>query len=120
MHAMSHPIGGVLGAHHGLTNAVVMPYVLKFNESVIGTKMDTLSSYLGLSKKGTTGVIDWVLGLRERLGIPHTLSDLGVKPEGIPLLAQMAVVDPTASGNPVSATQADYERLFHASLEGRV
>ncbi|MEC7242356.1 MAG: iron-containing alcohol dehydrogenase [Myxococcota bacterium] len=120
MHAMSHPIGGVLGAHHGLTNAVVMPYVLKFNESVIGTKMDTLSSFLGLSKKGTTGVIDWVLGLRERLGIPHTLSDLGVKPEGIPLLAQMAVVDPTASGNPVSATQADYERLFHASLEGRV
>ena len=120
MHAMSHPIGGVIGAHHGLTNAVVMPYVLKFNESAIAGKMDTLSAYLGLSKQGTSGVIDWVLGLRERLGIPHTLQDLGVTSEGIPLLAEMAVVDPTAGGNPIAATRSDYEALFHASLEGRL
>lgn len=120
MHAMSHPIGGVIGAHHGLTNAVVMPYVLKFNESAIAGKMDTLSAYLGLQKQGTTGVIDWVLGLRERLGIPHTLSDLGVQSDQIPLLAEMAIVDPTAGGNPIAGTQHDYEALFHASLEGRL
>ena len=120
MHAMSHPIGGVIGAHHGLTNAVVMPYVLKFNEAAISAKMDTLSAYLGLPKAGTAGVIDWVLGLRERLGIPHTLKDLGVSSEEIPLLAEMAVVDPTAGGNPIAATQSDYEELFHASLEGRL
>ena len=120
MHAMSHPIGGVVGAHHGLTNAVVMPYVLQFNRDVIAEKMDILAAYLTLPGSGFSAVMDWVLGLREELGIPHTLRDLQVTEEQIPRLAKMAVVDPTAGGNPIQGSVGDYEKLFTAALEGRL
>jgi alcohol dehydrogenase class IV len=120
MHAMSHPIGGVIGAHHGLCNAVVMPYVLHFNQAVIADKMTVLARHLGLSQQSFTGVMDWVLGLRERLNIPHTLADLGVTEDHVQQLAAMAVVDPTAGGNPIQATVQEYEQLFLQAIRGEI
>jgi alcohol dehydrogenase class IV len=118
MHAMSHPIGGVIGAHHGLCNAVVMPYVLHFNQAVIADKMVVLARHLGLAQENFAGVMDWVLGLRERLKIPHTLADLGVTEAHAAQLAAMAVVDPTAGGNPIKATVQEYEKLFVQAIRG--
>jgi alcohol dehydrogenase class IV len=118
MHAMSHPIGGVIGAHHGLCNAVVMPYVLHFNQAVIADKMVVLARHLGLPQENFAGVMDWVLGLRERLKIPHTLADLGVTEAHAAQLAAMAVVDPTAGGNPIKATVQEYEQLFVQAVRG--
>lgn len=120
MHAMSHPIGGVIGAHHGLCNAVVMPYVLHFNQAVIADKMTVLARHLGLPQTSFAGVMEWVLGLRERLKIPHTLADLGVTEDHAKQLAAMAVVDPTAGGNPILATVEQYEQLFIQAIRGEI
>ena len=120
MHAMSHPIGGVIGAHHGMTNAVVMPYVLAFNRDAIEDKMTVLSTHLGLSKPGFEGVMDWVLGLRERLKIPHSLQALNVQEEQAAELAAMAVVDPTAGGNPIQATEKQYKELLLQAIRGEL
>ena len=73
MHSMSHPLGAQLHVHHGLANAIVMPYVLERNRQVIDEKMTDLARYLGLAGSGTSAILDWVLSLRRRLHIPHTL-----------------------------------------------
>ena len=120
MHALSHPCGAVLDTHHGLTNAVVMPYVLMFNRDTIGDKAARLARYLGLADSSLDGVMDWVLGLRERIGIPHQLSALGVKSTHIEQLAPMAVVDPSGGTNPVPLTLETASMLYEDSIEGRL
>ncbi len=72
MHAMSHPCGAVLDTHHGLTNAVVMPYVLDFNRSSIEDRLTALARYLDLANPSFDTVLDWVPALREKLSIPNT------------------------------------------------
>src|SRR5271165_2776598 len=78
VHALSHPVGAIYNTHHGMTNAVFMPYVLAFNDKAIADRMARLSMWLGLKTPGAAGVIDWVLRLREEVGVPHTLAGLGV------------------------------------------
>ncbi|MCB9764063.1 MAG: iron-containing alcohol dehydrogenase [Alphaproteobacteria bacterium] len=118
MHAMAHPIGAVLDAHHGTINAVVMPYVLLFNRSVIEDRLARLSAYMGLPKGGFTGFLDWVLGLREQLGIPHTTEALGVTEVLIPRLAEMAAVDPSAGTNPLKLTPQNLAVLLEKTRTG--
>ncbi len=120
MHAMSHPCGAVLGTHHGLTNAVVMPYVLIFNRAAVAPQMDYLARTLGLSKPGFAGVLAWIMELREMLNIPTTLATLGVQVEHIEQLAPMAVADPSAATNPVELTLGDAKRLFKDAIKGRL
>jgi alcohol dehydrogenase class IV len=120
MHSMSHPVGAVLGAHHGLCNAVFMPYVLGFNRPAIGERMDHLARFLNLPGDGFDAVLTWVLGLRNRLGIAHNSSALGVIAEEIPLLARMGAEDPTAGTNPVALTPENLTSLFEQSLRGEV
>ena len=117
MHAMSHPIGAVLDAHHGLTNAVVMPYVLMRNRSVIGDRCGRLAAYLGVGST-FSAFLDWVLALREDLGIHHTTAALGFTADHVEALAPMAHADPSAGGNPIPLTVAEYGELFTAALEG--
>ena len=116
MHAMSHPLGAHLHVHHGLANAIVMPYVLKYNEEAIAEKMDALARYLGLEEP----VLDWVLSLREKLNIPNTLADIGFKEEHIALLAADSVHDPTAGTNPTLLSKEDYEELFRRAWSGQL
>jgi hypothetical protein len=120
MHAMSHPCGALLDTHHGLTNAVVMPYVLVFNRPAIEDKMTALARYLDLSAPSFEAVLDWILELRAQIGIPADLAALGVDEDHIEELAAMAVVDPAAGGNPLPLSRAGLTALFRDAVRGRI
>ena len=120
MHSMSHPCGAVHDTHHGLTNAVVMPYVLEFNRPAIEDGMAALARYLGLGDAGFDAVLQWILELRARIGIPHTLAEIGVPADAADRLAPMALVDPSSATNPVTLTTPALESLFDNALEGRL
>jgi alcohol dehydrogenase class IV len=120
IHSLSHPIGAVLDTHHGLTNAVAMPYVLQFNRAAIAERIERLARYLGLAKPGFDGFMEWVLALRTELSIPHTFAGLGVKAEHLDRFSEMAAVDPTAGGNPVKAGVPEMRAMYEAGLAGRL
>ncbi len=118
IHAISHPTGARFDTHHGLTNAVVMPYVLSHNRPAIEEKMARLARWLDLEDASFGGVLDWIMELRRRLQIPHTLAELGVDRAAIPDLAAHAERDPTNGGNPVPMTAADYVPLLEKAFDG--
>jgi len=119
IHSLSHPVGAVLDTHHGLTNAVVMPYVLLFNRAAIEPKIVRLARFLGL-KPTFEGFLDWVLDLRRTIAIPHTLAALGVKADHLAQFSAMAAEDPTAGGNPVKAGVAEMRTMYEAAVAGRL
>jgi alcohol dehydrogenase len=119
IHALSHPIGALYDTHHGLTNAVFMPYVLAFNRPAIEAKVARLAAYLGLEPK-FDAFLAWVLALREEIGIPHTLAGLKVDDRQFDLMSRMAVKDPTAGGNPIPLDAAICRRLYENALVGKV
>jgi alcohol dehydrogenase class IV len=119
MHALSHPVGAVHDTHHGLTNAVFMPYVLVFNRQAIEARIARLSAYLGLASS-FDAFLSHVLELRRAVGIPHTLAGLKVGPEKAGLICEMAIVDPTAGGNPVMLDVAGARSIFDNALTGRL
>ncbi len=120
IHSLSHPVGAIYDTHHGLTNAVFMPYVLAFNRPAIEDKMGRLAAFLGLENASFTGFQDWVLALREELKIPQKLDGLGVGDERIDEIAEAAAEDPTAPTNPVPAGAAEMRQMFEMALEGRL
>jgi alcohol dehydrogenase class IV len=120
IHSLAHPVGAVYDAHHGLANAVFAPYVMVFNRPAIEERMTRLAAYIGLANPSFKAVLDWILALREELGIPHTAKDLGVEESRIGELAEMAANDPTAGANPVKAGPAEMKALYEAALAGRV
>ena len=120
MHALSHPCGAVLDIHHGLTNAVVMPYVLVFNRTAIEDKITALARYLDLPDPSFQAVVDWVVALREEIGIPADLAALGVREDQIGQLAQMAAVDPSAGSNPLPLTEENLTTLYQKAVQGRI
>lgn len=120
IHSLSHPIGSLHNTHHGMTNAVFMPYVLKFNRRAIAEKLTRVSAYLGLKRPGFNSFMDYVMQLRQELGVPHDLPGLGVTNPNIGLMAKMAPKDPTAGGNPVKLTARASAKLFEQAMEGRV
>lgn len=120
MHSLSHPCGSVLNTHHGLTNAVVMPYVLNFNRPAIEHKMTALARYLDLQNPSFAAVLDWILELRESIGIPHTLSELNVRENHAERLSKMAEVDPSSPTNPVPLNAAVLRRLYLQAINGVV
>jgi alcohol dehydrogenase class IV len=119
IHALSHPVGALYGTHHGLTNAVIAPYVLDFNRDEVEGKIDRLAGWLGL-EDGFAGFMDFLLRLRRDLGIPHTLDKIGVDEARFDRMAAMAVEDPTAEGNPRLLTEADARDLYDRALNGRL
>jgi alcohol dehydrogenase class IV len=120
MHALSHPIGALLGTHHGLTNAVLMPYMLAFNRSAIDERLARLAGYIGLDDASFEGLLAWIVDLRERLGIPHALSELGVPEADLDRIAIMAEADPSAGGNPLPFGAAAARAVLEAAFAGRV
>ena len=120
MHSLSHPCGSVLNTHHGLTNAVVMPYVLEFNRSVISEKLVRLARFLDLPNPSFDAVLSWVLELREQVGIPHTLKEIGVTEEYAARLAPMAAADPSSGTNPIPLTAANLEPLYLRCIRGEL
>ena len=118
MHSMAHVIGAHLNAHHGLINAVVMPYVLCANRSAIADRMTSLARYLDLPDPGFMSVLDWVLALRSELNIPHTLAALGVTHDHVPTFAPAAVLDPSTVSNPLPFGVDEFNELFQRSIDG--
>ncbi|TMQ03722.1 MAG: iron-containing alcohol dehydrogenase [Deltaproteobacteria bacterium] len=119
IHALSHPVGALHDTHHGLTNAVFMPYVLAFNRKAIEDKIKRLSAYIGL-KPTFRAFLDWVLELRAEIGVPHTLAGLKVDDTHIERIVAMAPLDPTAGGNPLPLDKRVARTIFKRALDGRV
>ncbi len=111
IHSLSHPVGAVYGTHHGTTNAVVMPAVLRFNRPAVEEKLARAAAYLGIPG-GYEGFYARALELNGMLAIPQGLKALGVEEGRIPELAAMAIEDPTAGSNPVKLTQENTEALY--------
>ena len=120
MHALSHPIGALKGTHHGLTNAVLMPYMLAFNRPAIEERLARLAGYLGIEEASFEGFLAWIIELRRRLGIPHTLPRLGVSGSDVERIAIMAEADPSAAGNPLPFDAAAARLVLEAAMAGRV
>ncbi len=112
VHSLSHPIGAMYGTHHGLLNAVLMPYVLAFNRPAIERKMDVLAQALGLPAPGFDGVAAWITALCHDLAIPKTLAELGVDDSRADEIARAALADPTAATNPVPLEEAAVRALL--------
>lgn len=119
IHALSHPVGSLYGTHHGMTNAMFMPYVLEFNRTAIDEKISRVAAYLGL-KPSYAAFFEFVMQLREELGVPHTLGALGVENPDIALMATMSPKDPTAGGNPVPLDEAASAMLFERAIAGKI
>ncbi|MBA5778836.1 iron-containing alcohol dehydrogenase [Stappia sp. F7233] len=119
IHSLSHPVGALYDTHHGMTNAVFMPYVLVVNRKAIEAKITRLAGYLGIAG-GFDGFLDAVLKLRADLDVPHTLAGLNVGGEKRDLIAEMAIVDPTAGGNPIELTLDGAKEIFDRAMEGRL
>ncbi len=115
IHSLSHPVGAIYNTHHGMTNAVVMPPVLRFNRSAIESKIAAAAAYLGIAG-GFNGFYDYVLKLREELAVPDKLSALGVGNDRIEEMSAMAIVDPTAGGNPVELTLDAARKLYEECI----
>ncbi|UUV05239.1 iron-containing alcohol dehydrogenase [Ruegeria sp. YS9] len=115
IHALSHPIGAVFNTHHGTTNAVCMPAVLDFNAPAIADRFQQAAAYLGIDG-GFDGFRAFVQDFNDSLGIPRTLSDLGVTEASIPELVDGAIIDPSCGGNPIELTKDNLTQLFKAAL----
>jgi alcohol dehydrogenase class IV len=118
MHALAHPLGALFDAHHGLLNAILMPYVLKANQQEIAGRIERVARYIGLTDTSFDGFLSWVLRLRELVGIPHTLSSIGIDYSQKQRIGTMAIEDPTAQTNPVAFTAAQYSDLFARAVSG--
>ena len=120
VHSLSHPLGGATGIHHGLANAIFMPYVMRYNRPAIEAKMDRLARCLDLPRGGYDGVMEWMLQLRESLGLPHTLAeaDVGFDEAMAKRLAPLALDDPSQGTNPRPATVQQLEGVFLDAYRG--
>ena len=119
IHSLSHPVNALNNIHHGLSNAIFMPYVLTFNKDLIKEKIIKICDYIELKEKSFDGFISWILDLRSQLGMPHKLSDI-IKEEDFDIdrLSEMALVDPSTSGNPKKLTVNDMKTMYQHSFSG--
>ena len=120
IHSLSHPVGAIYNTHHGLTNAVFMPYVLKKNRKAIEEKIIALSKYLNLKETSFDGFMKWILDLRERLSIPHTLKELINDNSKFTEMSIMAKDDPSTGGNPIKLESSDFLDLYTNSYNGNL
>ena len=119
IHSLSHPVNALNNVHHGLSNAIFMPYVLTFNKDVIEEKIIKICNYLELQDRTFNGFINWVLDLRKKLNMPHKLSEV-IKEEDFDLarLSKMALADPSTGGNPKPLTENDMKVMYQHSMSG--
>ena len=121
IHSLSHPVNALNNIHHGLSNAIFMPYVLTFNKNVIEKKIVKICEYLDLQNKTFDEFLNWILNLRKELKIPHKLADV-IEPDKIDIdrLSKMALDDPSTSGNPKKLSLEDMKTLYQHSITGEL
>lgn len=117
MHAIAHSLGAVFGAHHGMLNAILMPYVLKANRSVIEDDIAWLALTIGLDGN-FDAFQNWVLSLRQELEIPHSLADIGITPDCVQHIGAMSMVDPSAGTNPILFDEKSYSAICLDAING--
>ncbi|NDV01933.1 iron-containing alcohol dehydrogenase [Pseudoroseicyclus tamaricis] len=115
IHALSHPVGAVYGTHHGTTNAVVMPAVLRFNRPAVEARLTEAAPYLGVAG-GFDGLLARVEEMNAAFGFPSGLGAMGVQREDLPRLTEMALADPSCGGNPVPLDAPGLHALFEAAM----
>ena len=120
MHALAHPLGARYNAHHGLLNAILMPYVLQANRSAIAGKLTDLTRALDIANPGFDAFFERVMALREQIEIPKRLNDIGIDATESALIGELAVVDPPAATNPVNFSAEQYSALFCDAVEGNL
>jgi alcohol dehydrogenase class IV len=120
MHALAHSLGALYDSHHGLLNAVLMPYVLKANRSAIEPRIERLSRYLELEDSSFDGFINWIVTLRAQLEIPHSLRETGIDIKQMDKIGQMAVKDGAAAGNPIPFTAQQYTAICLTAINGEL
>ena len=121
IHSLSHPVNALNNIHHGLSNAIFMPYVLTFNKNVIEKKIIKICEYLEFQNKTFDGFLNWTLNLRKRLNIPHKLTDV-IEADKIDIdrLSKMALDDPSTSGNPKKLSLEDMKIMYQHSITGEL
>lgn len=118
VHALAHPLGALYDKHHGLLNAILVPYVLAYNKATIEHKLVHIGRCLQLPDTSFDGVLQWVLDLRKALGIPHMLAEIGVPGDEHRRIGEMALQDPSAGGNPIKLTAEQYAEIFRHAVRG--
>ena len=119
IHSLSHPVNAKFNLHHGLSNAIFMPYVLTFNKDAIKDKIERACDYLNIDKNFNS-FLNWVIELRKTLNIPNKLSDvIDVDRIDLDELSKMALKDPSTSGNPKKLSLQDIKKLYEFSIEGK-
>jgi len=121
IHSLSHPVNALNNIHHGLSNAIFMPYVLTYNKDMIKDKIIKVCEYLEIEEKSFNGFLNWILDLRKKLEIPHKLSEV-INENNFELdrLSKMAFNDPSTGGNPVKLTEKDMRILYQHSMSGEL
>jgi alcohol dehydrogenase class IV len=118
VHAIAHPVGAHFNTHHGLTNAVLLPYVVVHNRPAIESRLAVIARTLDLRGEPFAAFFEWVLQFRKRLSIPHTLSEIGVTLRNPEEIGKEASLDPSAGGNPRPTDAAEYARIFRSAVKG--
>ncbi|MCF5825890.1 iron-containing alcohol dehydrogenase, partial [Pseudomonas syringae] len=118
VHAIAQSLGALYDQHHGLLNAILLPYVLHANSSALLTQMEDLAVYLRLPEPGFKGVMAWVLDLREQIGIPHTLAAIGIDDRDTERVGKMAFADGCSHTNPIRHSAAEYAQIFSRAVHG--
>ena len=119
IHSLSHPVNAKFNLHHGLSNAIFMPYVLTFNKDAIKDRIERACDYLNIDKNFNS-FLNWVIELRKTLNIPNKLSDvIDVDKIDLDELSKMALKDPSTSGNPKKLSLEDIKKLYEFSIEGK-
>ena len=120
IHSLSHPVNAQFNIHHGLSNAIFMPYVLTFNKSEISNKIISICHYLGL-EKSFESFVNWIMDLREEFNIPHKISDvIDQNKMDLDKLSEMAFEDPSTGGNPKKLTKLDMKIMYQHSISGEL
>lgn len=119
MHALAHPLGAIYDAHHGMLNAILMPYVLKANYSEINTRIARLARYLDLDPD-FDAFLNWILSMRKEIGIHHALSAIIPEDSRLTEIGEMAVVDPSAGTNPILHDAATYAGIAQNAYNGEL
>ncbi|KGJ96183.1 iron-containing alcohol dehydrogenase [Colwellia psychrerythraea] len=118
MHALAHPLGALYDSHHGLLNAILMPYVLKANEQAVTQKISRLSRYLALEQESFAGFFNWVLALRDQLAIPNSLQEIAINTSRADDIGLMAFNDASSAGNPIKFSAQQYSDIFKRAVHG--
>lgn len=116
VHSLAHPLSGLLDTHHGLANAVNLPYGMEFNYEGFEDRFDAMGQALGLGVGNGAKIPDYLFDLNDKLGLPKTLSGIDVKKEHIPELTKLAVADFCHPNNPKPVTAEDFEILYRKAL----